>query len=55
MTTNEEAATLGSRISRHIAMVAICLMMFHTFMVMTIVSVAFGNVQSNLHAGVMQL
>lgn len=39
-TTNEEAATLGSRISRHIAMVSICPVMFITFMDMTIVSVA---------------
>jgi EmrB/QacA subfamily drug resistance transporter len=36
-------------------MVAICLVMFLTFMDMTIVSVALGNVQSNLHAGVTQL
>lgn len=36
-------------------MAAICSVMFLTFMDMTIVSVALGNVQSNLHAGVTQL
>ena len=36
-------------------MISICLVMFLTFMDMTIVSVALGNVQSHLHAGVTQL
>ena len=44
-----------SRVIRRIAMTSICLVMFLTFMDMTIVSVALGNVQSNLHAGVTQL
>jgi len=36
-------------------MAAICMVMFLTFMDMTIVSVALGSVQSHLHAGVAQL
>ena len=43
------------RRSRRVGLVALCLVMFLTFMDMTIVSVALGSVQSNLHAGVTQL
>src|ERR1035438_376091 len=45
----------GLRVARHIAMIAVCMVMFLTFMDMTIVSVAIGSVQSHLHAGVSQL
>ena len=45
----------GLRVARHIAMISICMVMFLTFMDMTIVSVALGSVQSHLHAGVTQL
>jgi EmrB/QacA subfamily drug resistance transporter len=55
MTEDVESAVTVSRMTRRIAMTAICLVMFLTFMDMTIVSVALGNVQSNLHAGVTQL
>ena len=55
MTESLEPPSLGSRLVRHIAMISICLVMFLTFMDMTIVSVALGNVQSHLHAGVTQL
>jgi EmrB/QacA subfamily drug resistance transporter len=55
MTEDVESADTVSRVTRRIAMTAICLVMFLTFMDMTIVSVALGDVQSNLHAGVTQL
>ena len=54
MTPNADVPT-SSRIARHIAMIAVCMVMFLTFMDMTIVSVAIGSVQSHLHAGVSQL
>ena len=50
--TNELA---GRPRSRRVGLVALCLVMFLTFLDMTIVSVALGSVQSNLHAGVTQL
>src|ERR1019366_2416326 len=43
------------RHSRRLALVTVCLIMFLTFMDMTIVSVALGSVRSDLHAGVTQL
>jgi EmrB/QacA subfamily drug resistance transporter len=55
MTKDQERGGVGSRVTRRVAMTAICLVMFLTFMDMTIVSVALGSVQSNLHAGVTQL
>jgi len=54
VTPNADVPT-SSRIARHIAMIAVCMVMFLTFMDMTIVSVAIGSVQSHLHAGVSQL
>jgi EmrB/QacA subfamily drug resistance transporter len=48
-----DATTL--RHSRRLALITVCLVMFLTFMDMTIVSVALGNVRSDLHAGVTQL
>src|ERR1035441_9324353 len=46
---------VGLRRSRRLALITLCLVMFLTFMDMTIVSVALGSVRSNLHAGVTQL
>src|ERR1039458_5658153 len=46
---------VGPRRSRRLALITVCLVMFLTFMDMTIVSVALGSVRSNLHAGVTQL
>ncbi len=43
------------RRSRRWALLTLCLIMFLTFMDMTIVSVALGSVRSDLHAGVTQL
>jgi len=41
--------------SRRLALVAVCAVLFLTFLDMTIVSVALASVQSTLHAGVTQL
>ena len=51
----ESDATPMARRSRRLALVTVCLVMFLTFMDMTIVSVALGSVRSDLHAGVTQL
>ena len=55
MGTKRSIALGDIPLSHHIAMVAVCLIMFLTFMDMTIVSVALGSVQAHLHAGVTQL
>ena len=47
--------TAAAITTRRLALVAVCLVMFLTFLDMTIVSVALANVQSHLHAGVTQL
>jgi MFS family permease len=53
--SNEDVMPFGLRVARHNAMISICMVMFLTFLDMTIVSVALGSVQSHLHAGVTQL
>jgi EmrB/QacA subfamily drug resistance transporter len=55
MSERENDDTMTPRHSRPLALVTVCLIMFLTFMDMTIVSVALGSVRSNLHAGVTQL
>jgi EmrB/QacA subfamily drug resistance transporter len=54
MSEREVDETVALR-RRTVALVTVCLVMFLTFMDMTIVSVALGSVRSNLHAGVTQL
>jgi EmrB/QacA subfamily drug resistance transporter len=51
----ESDEMVGPRRSRRLALITLCLVMFLTFMDMTIVSVALGSVRNNLHAGVTQL
>ena len=56
MSESETDADVRRRVrSRRVALVTVCLVMFLTFMDMTIVSVALGSVRSDLHAGVTQL
>jgi len=55
LSDREIGQTSSSHRSRRVALVTVCLIMFLTFMDMTIVSVALGSVQSTLHAGVTQL
>jgi len=55
VTNGESDEMVGPRRSRRLALITLCLVMFLTFMDMTIVSVALGSVRSNLHAGVTQL
>ncbi len=55
MSESETVGTSMSGPSRRLALITVCLVMFLTFMDMTIVSVALGSVRSDLHAGVTQL
>ncbi|HEY5120934.1 MAG TPA: MFS transporter, partial [Acidimicrobiales bacterium] len=55
MSERQIDVTPTPRHSRRLAMVTVCLIMFLTFMDMTIVSVALGSVRADLHAGVTQL
>ncbi|NNN08133.1 MAG: MFS transporter [Acidimicrobiaceae bacterium] len=55
MSERETVATSTPLPSRRFALITVCLVMFLTFMDMTIVSVALGSVRSDLHAGVTQL
>src|SRR5487761_2113039 len=55
MSESETVATSIPRPSRRLALITVCLVMFLTFMDMTVVSVALGSVRSDLHAGVTQL
>lgn len=55
MSERETDVVSAPRHSRRLALVTVCLIMFLTFMDMTIVSVALGSVRSDLHAGVTQL
>lgn len=55
MDDREDVRAKAPRRSRRLALVTVCLIMFLTFMDMTIVSVALGSVQAKLHAGVTQL
>ena len=55
MNDREDVRSATARRTRRLALVTVCLIMFLTFMDMTIVSVALGSVQAKLHAGVTQL
>ena len=55
MTERDTDVVAPTRYSRRLALVTVCLVMFVTFMDMTIVSVALGSVRADLHAGVTQL
>ncbi len=55
MSEREIDAVSSPHYSRRLALVTVCLIMFITFMDMTIVSVALGSVRADLHAGVTQL
>ena len=55
MSGPETDEKMTPRRSRRVALITVCLIMFLTFMDMTIVSVALGSVRNNLQAGVTQL
>ena len=55
MSEHRSEPTVPPGRTRPLALVTLCLVMFLTFMDMTIVSVALGSVRSTLHAGVSQL
>jgi EmrB/QacA subfamily drug resistance transporter len=55
VTDRENEVGIRPRRSRRLTLLTLCLIMFMTFMDMTIVSVALGSVRADLHAGVTQL
>lgn len=50
-----DASTIGSGSRQRVALATVCAVLFLTFLDTTIVSVALGDVQSKLHAGVISL